>query len=1012
MAGDLTPGTPANTENHQQVADGGHVGIAAPTYADLALRLLDAGYEPVPVKPQSKAVAPQGWTTGVVDAERVDGWSCSFGHCGIGLRTGRAVAIDIDLHDPDAAHAVAARATELFGDTLVRVGRWPKRLLIYRTLIPIRKLSVPGVEILGLGQQFVAFGIHPDTRQPYEWVTGESPCEVPLDALPVVDEAGLQLFLTEAASLTGHLAAQRRDRSGGLAAGGQGDAPTRNAEGLVIDGRDGWLSRIAFHTVQDAVEAGKTLDPLALADRAWIRFAATTELARARQDGRRRWSFGDAQRKVADKLALLAAGRLPVRDLGAPVPEPLGALLASDEARTRLGEAIDTALAAVTDWWSGDRSGERPAFGLRATVGLGKSAVSRGKIAAWQRDMGTAGLPHRVLVVTPSHALAEEAAMGWRAVTDAPVAVLRGYEGKDAATGAPMCRDVEMVKLALHEKLGIGRSVCRSSATWCCPHYDGCLKQRNRREVAAADIVLAPYDVLFTGPAAGTDPFGLIVIDEGCWQRATDDVVAPPLGRMAAAGLSGLADPSDPHCTARLADLMALRQQVAAALALAETGAVQAADLIAAGLTRSHCETAAGLENGFIAEVALYPGMKPRARRAAVTLVKRNTILRRMVAVWQALAAILTEESPPVLRLGAPDADTGERSVTLHGRKHLMGALAGTPVLHLDATLRPELAGCILPGLEMIRIEAEQPHQHVTLIAGSFGKTSLCPSDSLPQAEQQRRLNRLRDVVDHVRWQARCVAPGKVLVITYMAIEDAFQSIPGVETAHFNAIAGLDQYRDVDMLIVVGRPLPSTDDLGPLCASLFGHLPDGRYHRDIRAVHLRGGGQAVVRTLAHPDPQAELLRAAVCDDELIQAIGRGRGVNRTAANPLEVQALADVALPLIHDRVVAWDAVVPDVVQRMLLAGVAVDSPADAAALHPGLLGSADAVESAFRRAAFNRQTPIGTLYREMTVKSAGYRRDGRGRSWQRAWWIDGEPDEMRRRLEAVLGVLAGWEEG
>ena len=50
--------------------------------------------------------------------------------------------------------------------------------------------------------------------------------------------------------------------------------------------------------------------------------------------------------------------------------------------------------------------------------------------------------------------------------------------------------------------------------------------------------------------------------------------------------------------------------------------------------------------------------------------------------------------------------------------------------------------------------------------------------------------------------------------------------------------------------------------------------------------------------------------------------------------------LANVALPLMHDRLLTWDTVAPDFVQRMLLAGVAVDSPADAARLHPALFSA------------------------------------------------------------------------
>ncbi len=253
------------------------------------------------------------------------------------------------------------------------------------------------------------------------------------------------------------------------------------------------------------------------------------------------------------------------------------------------------------------------------------------------------------------------------------------------------------------------------------------------------------------------------------------------------------------------------------------------------------------------------------------------------------------------------------------------------------------------------------------------------------------------------------MAPGEVLVVTYKAIEAAFAGIEGVRTAHFNAIAGLDQYRDVRLLIVVGRPLPSSDALTPLTASFFQKLAEGGYRQGWRPVRLTSGGTANLRVVAHEDPKAELLRAAICDDEVIQAIGRGRGVNRTGDNPLEVQVLADVALPLIHDRVVAWEFVSPDIVQRMLLAGVAVDSPSDAATLHLAMFGSAEQARKAFGRAGFGGQKPISNTYREMSVKSAAYRRHGRGRGWQRVWWVEGAAQDIKALLERSLGTLQGW---
>ncbi|MGV8989731.1 MAG: hypothetical protein ACOH2H_26395 [Cypionkella sp.] len=150
--------------------------------------------------------------------------------------------------------------------------------------------------------------------------------------------------------------------------------------------------------------------------------------------------------------------------------------------------------------------------------------------------------------------------------------------------------------------------------------------------------------------------------------------------------------------------------------------------------------------------------------------------------------------------------------------------------------------------------------------------------------------------------------------------------------------------------------------------------------------------------------------------DLAQVVLAGRnyriedvGVNRTADNPLEVRLLSDVVLPIAYERVPAWDVVCPDIVQQMLLAGLAVDSPADAARLHPGLFDTANAADCAFRRDGFNRQNPIGDLYREMTVKSAAYRLGGRRRGWQRAILISGSAEEAHAIMEAAVGSLAEW---
>ncbi|MFZ3585418.1 hypothetical protein ACOI1H_25380, partial [Loktanella sp. DJP18] len=249
----------------------------------------------------------------------------------------------------------------------------------------------------------------------------------------------------------------------------------------------------------------------------------------------------------------------------------------------------------------------------------------------------------------------------------------------------------------------------------------------------------------------------------------------------------------------------------------------------------------------------------------------------------------------------------------------------------------------------------------------------------------------------------------RVLVVRYLSIEAALADISNVETAHFNAIAGLDGFKDVALLISIGRPLPPSQEIEALSGTYFGEVPLGRYRHDVAGLRMASGLVRGMVVLRHEDPQAETLRAAICDDELIQVVGRGRGVNRTAENPLEVHILADAALPLVFDRLVTWDVECPDVFQQMLMAGVAVDSPADAVALHPGLFANVEQAKKVLERAAFKGQNPISTSYREMSLKSAAYRRAGRGRGWQRAWWVNDDGTDVRDRIEAGLGDMAAW---
>lgn len=177
--------------------------------ADYGERLVDNGYPAIPIMPGSKV--PGRFTGGewspYPDWARhcdrptkpfeVDIWRRWPG-CGIGIATGAVVGIDIDVLDGALAVQLSELATEMLGETpCVRIGRAPKRLLVYRAATPFAGRKRHPLEMLARGQQFVAYAVHPDTGRPYEWPE-DSLVELPLSRLPVVDEAGCTAFLDAA----------------------------------------------------------------------------------------------------------------------------------------------------------------------------------------------------------------------------------------------------------------------------------------------------------------------------------------------------------------------------------------------------------------------------------------------------------------------------------------------------------------------------------------------------------------------------------------------------------------------------------------------------------------------------------------------------------------------------------------------------------------------------------------------------------------------------------------------
>lgn len=147
-------------------------------------RLVELGYTVLPIKPGSKRPDIKDWPRHATTAANVVAWySNGRAQHGVGINARNTPAIDVDVLDPAVAGAMADAIDAIFPghSLLIRTGMAPKFLIPFRSDEPFRKLvsqtytdgkNDHKVEILGDGQQWVAYAIHPDTERPYDWHDG------------------------------------------------------------------------------------------------------------------------------------------------------------------------------------------------------------------------------------------------------------------------------------------------------------------------------------------------------------------------------------------------------------------------------------------------------------------------------------------------------------------------------------------------------------------------------------------------------------------------------------------------------------------------------------------------------------------------------------------------------------------------------------------------------------------------------------------------------------------------
>jgi len=173
-------------------------------YARYGRALCANGYSAIPVLPSNKAPGffdeqessvplwkwPQ-YCERVPTPDEIREWEQR--NASVGIACGRVIGIDIDFLTESEAEEVEALVRRITsGRPLVRIGRAPKRMLVYRAdgVVDSRNKRYSderNIEVLSTGRQFVAYGLHKDTGLPYTWI-GSEPTGCPAASLPPITQ--------------------------------------------------------------------------------------------------------------------------------------------------------------------------------------------------------------------------------------------------------------------------------------------------------------------------------------------------------------------------------------------------------------------------------------------------------------------------------------------------------------------------------------------------------------------------------------------------------------------------------------------------------------------------------------------------------------------------------------------------------------------------------------------------------------------------------------------------------
>ncbi|MEI8180380.1 hypothetical protein, partial [Aestuariivirga sp.] len=605
-----------------------------------------------------------------------------------------------------------------------------------------------------------------------------------------------------------------------------------------------------------------------------------------------------------------------------------------------LEEGVATLEQAVVQFFDEALSVKPVTYAIKASVGLGKTHIVLRHVVALLQALREAGDGRVVVLCVPHHKLSNQALEDFRKAasgTGLTAAVWRGRAAADprSSDGHQMCRNLEAVREVESVAGDVDGEVCAE-----CSFREDCAYRMQKRLVGV-DFWIVAHQSIYLNPPEPIGEAGVAarIIDESFWQAGLagfdEDLV------VSLDALDQGAMPLSPDDDGFLSDM---RQVLLRKVKDQPDGPIDIGCFRKSPLFWAFCRAAARQEWG------------RRIDEGTIAERAPNKSIRPMVTLWEVIAEIPLKGDGSYRsgRLSLErDKATDVRQIRVRTRKPVNDHWFA-PTLIIDATLEVDLVLPYFPKMDVVtEIAVRAPHQQVIQATDrAFGKSHFRGKDGEPDRKALRGMRATALALD-LQHQ------GGLLVVGNKSVIEALRLPDRIHEAWFNGLAGRNDWNEVEAAFIVGRPLPRPEDVEAMAAALTGRAVDpvGKWYpeADIDRLVRRGDVVELVpdRGNSHPDSTVRTIMRSISSGQVAQAVGRLRGIRRTADNPVIIYIASDAVLSEPVDQIVDSASLLASDPAALQLAegGIAFHKPSAAAKVYPELWPNAFAAQKAFQRA-------------------------------------------------------------